>query len=117
MRITGGPIRAARKFLRWTIADLAGNARVSIPTIQAIERTDGELVVGEGGIKSARRYHATASRNSLNKVAKALIKAAITPVPDVAKAPGLEARGDSVEPVSAWLALALISHNWICSKA
>lgn len=39
--ITGGQVRAARAFLRWSIADLAARSGVSVPTIQRLEQADG----------------------------------------------------------------------------
>jgi len=39
--ITGGQVRAARGFLKWTIADLALKSGVSAPTIQRLEQADG----------------------------------------------------------------------------
>jgi transcriptional regulator with XRE-family HTH domain len=42
MKIMGAQIRAARAFLRWTIADLAKAADVGLSTIQKVEEVDGE---------------------------------------------------------------------------
>jgi transcriptional regulator with XRE-family HTH domain len=39
--ITGGQVRAARGFLKWSIADLALKSGVSAPTIQRLEQSDG----------------------------------------------------------------------------
>jgi transcriptional regulator with XRE-family HTH domain len=39
--ITGGQVRAARGFLKWSIADLASKSGVSVPTIQRLEQADG----------------------------------------------------------------------------
>jgi transcriptional regulator with XRE-family HTH domain len=39
--LTGGQIRAARAFLRWSSLDLAQNAGVGIQTIKRFEATDG----------------------------------------------------------------------------
>ena len=42
MKITGAQIRAARAFLKWTIADLAEASDVGISTVQEVEKIDGE---------------------------------------------------------------------------
>ena len=39
--ITGGQVRAARGFLKWSIAELASKSGVSAPTIQRLEQVDG----------------------------------------------------------------------------
>jgi DNA-binding transcriptional regulator YiaG len=39
--ITGGQIRAARAFLRWTIKDVASASGVSVPTVHRFEQVDG----------------------------------------------------------------------------
>jgi len=39
--ITGGQVRAARGFLKWSIADLASKSGISAPTIQRLEQADG----------------------------------------------------------------------------
>ena len=39
--ITGGQIRAARAFLRWTIKDVASASGVSVPTVHRFEQEDG----------------------------------------------------------------------------
>ena len=39
--ITGGQIRAARAFLRWTIKDVASASGVSVPTIHRFEQENG----------------------------------------------------------------------------
>lgn len=41
MMITGGQIRSARAFLRWTIKDLASASGVSVPTIHRFEQEEG----------------------------------------------------------------------------
>jgi transcriptional regulator with XRE-family HTH domain len=39
--ITGGQIRSARAFLRWTIKDVASASGVSVPTIHRFEQEEG----------------------------------------------------------------------------
>lgn len=41
MAITGGQIRAARAFLRWTAKELAQKSGVSLPTIKRMEGHEG----------------------------------------------------------------------------
>lgn len=41
IQITGGQIRAARAFLRWTADDLAKAAKVGVMTVRRAERVDG----------------------------------------------------------------------------
>ena len=39
--ITGGQIRAARGFLRWSAEDLAARADIGVQTVRRAERADG----------------------------------------------------------------------------
>ena len=48
----------ARASLRWTIADLADKAGISGPTVQAIERTDGDPAISGEGLETTRSYRA-----------------------------------------------------------
>jgi transcriptional regulator with XRE-family HTH domain len=92
--ITGAQIRAARAFLRWTIADLAEKAGISAPTVVLVERVDGVPTVG-GGVETTREYRASARAESLEKIAKALSKAGVTFLPDDGKGQGVRWRNKS----------------------
>jgi hypothetical protein len=86
-KITGGQVRMARAFLGWSIAELARQADVGISTVQAIER---EPDIDAGGLETTRDYRESARAESLGKVAKALIVAGITFLPDDGKrGPGI----------------------------
>lgn len=91
MSVTGAQIRAARAFLKWTIADLAENAGVSAPTVQAIERVDGGPSI-DGGLKTTREYRESARQESVDKITAALVKAGITFLPDAGKGVGVRSR-------------------------
>jgi DNA-binding XRE family transcriptional regulator len=89
-KITGAQVRAARAFLRWTVAELADNAGVGISTVQKIE----EDKPPKPGLDTTRDYRRAARNESLDKIAKALTKARITFLPDDGKAgPGVRWRG------------------------
>ena len=45
--LTGAQVRMARAFLRWSVADLARNAKVGISTVQRIEASDGGPTVDD----------------------------------------------------------------------
>jgi hypothetical protein len=84
-KITGGQIRMARAFLRWSIADLAGKAGVGISTVQAIEAADDAATVDTRGLESTLSYRVGARAESLGKIAKALGSARVTFLPDDGK--------------------------------
>lgn len=86
MRITGAQIRAARAFLKWTIADLAKAAGVGISTIQEIEKIDGEP-----RIESSLQWRSTARDEAIERIHCALIDAGISILP--ANAQGVGIRG------------------------
>lgn len=90
-KITGAQIRAARALLRWRISDLAKQAGISVPTVQAIELPDGEPIV-TGGLAKTRGYRQEARAGSVEKVARALMKAGITFLPDDGKGVGVRGR-------------------------
>lgn len=75
--ITGAQIRAARAFLRWTIADLAEAAGVGLSTIQKAEEVDGEPRV-----VSTLQWRSDARDEALVKMRTALEKAGITFLPE-----------------------------------
>lgn len=87
MKITGAQIRAARAFLRWTIADLATAADVGLSTIQKIEEIDGEPRVA-----STLQWRSDARDEALTKVRSALEKAGVTFLPETAQGVGLRGK-------------------------
>jgi transcriptional regulator with XRE-family HTH domain len=87
MKITGAQIRAARAFLRWTIADLATAADVGLSTIQEVEKIDGEPRVA-----STLQWRSDARDEALTKMRSALEKAGITFLPESAHGVGLRGR-------------------------
>lgn len=95
-RITGAQIRAARAFLKWSIADLAAAADVGSSTVQAVERADGNEARINGGPDRTFEYRAAARDKALDKIAAALVKAGIKFLDDDRKAgQGVRWRGDS----------------------
>ncbi|MDB5610123.1 MAG: hypothetical protein JWP25_7023 [Bradyrhizobium sp.] len=87
MKITGAQIRAARAFVRWTIADLAKAADVGLSTIQEVEKIDGEP-----RIESTLQWRSDARNEALTKIRSALEKAGITFLPDSAHGVGLRGK-------------------------
>ncbi|MGY8709522.1 transcriptional regulator [Bradyrhizobium sp. 18BD] len=88
MQITGAQVRAARAFLKWTIADLATAADVGISTVQEIEKVEPRAVSGH--------WRVNAREEALEKIRRALTAAGITFLP--ANAQGVGIRG-SLPPV------------------
>jgi hypothetical protein len=86
-KITGAQIRAARAFLRWTIADLAKEAAVGISTIQEVEKIDGEP-----RIDSTLQWRSDARDEALTKIGSALEKAGITFLAESAQGVGLRGK-------------------------
>jgi transcriptional regulator with XRE-family HTH domain len=84
MRITGAQIRAARAFLKWTVADLAKTAGVGISTVQEIEKIDGDPRI-ESGLK----WRSAAREEAIEKINRALNEAGITFLPGNAQGIGL----------------------------
>jgi hypothetical protein len=87
MKITGAQIRAARAFLRWTIADLARAADVGLSTIQEVEKIDGEPRVA-----STLQWRSDAREEALVKMRSALEEAGITFLPESVHGVGLRGR-------------------------
>lgn len=87
MKITGAQIRAARAFLRWTIADLAKNAGVGVSTIQEIEKIDGEP-----RIESNLQWRSAARDEAIEKIERALVDAGITFLPTNGQGSGIRGR-------------------------
>jgi hypothetical protein len=90
MKITGAQVRAARAFLRWTIADLAAAAGIGLSTIQEVEKIDGEPRV-----VSTLQWRSDARDEALTKIRSALEKAGITFLPESAQGVGLRGRHKS----------------------
>lgn len=76
MKITGAQIRAARAFLKWTIADLAEASDVGISTVQEVEKIDGEPRV-----VSTLQWRTDARDQAIEKIERTLSKAGITFLP------------------------------------
>jgi transcriptional regulator with XRE-family HTH domain len=91
-RITGGQVRMARAFLRWSIADLADKAGVGISTVQAIEAAADAAEIDAGGLATTRDYRAGARAETLGKIATAFSRAGVTFLPDDGKGPGIRGR-------------------------
>jgi hypothetical protein len=87
MKITGSQIRAARAFLRWTIADLARAADVGLSTVQEVEKIDGEPRVA-----STLQWRSNARDEALEKMRSALEKAGITFLPESPHGVGLRGK-------------------------
>jgi transcriptional regulator with XRE-family HTH domain len=80
-------IRAARAFLRWTIADLAKEARVGISTVQEVEKVDGDP-----SIASTLQWRSDARDEAVAKIVDTLEKAGITFLPANAQGVGLRGK-------------------------
>jgi transcriptional regulator with XRE-family HTH domain len=87
MKITGAQVRAARAFLRWTIADLAKAADVGLSTIQEVEKVDGEPRVAP-----TLQWRSDARDEALRKIRTALEEAGITFLPESAHGVGLRGK-------------------------
>jgi hypothetical protein len=85
--VTGGQIRAARGFLRWTIAELATAADVGLSTIQEVEKVDGDPRV-----VSTLQWRSDARDEALVKIARALEKGGVTFLAPSAQGCGLRCR-------------------------
>lgn len=72
MKVTGAQIRAARGFLKWSVAKLAKQSGVGISTIQKIEDVDGDPRV-----ESTLQWRSDARAESLTKIVTAMEKAGI----------------------------------------
>jgi hypothetical protein len=92
MEVTGAQVRAARAFLKWTIADLATAADVSISSIQVIESKDGVPAIEGGGVEPTLDHRIAARAEVMGKITRALIDAGITFLPANAQGVGLRAK-------------------------
>jgi hypothetical protein len=90
MKMTGAQIRAARGFLKWSIATLAQRAGVGISTIQKIEDVDGEAT-----IESGLAWRSEAREAALGKLIATMEKAGITFLPANAQGAGIRGKVES----------------------
>jgi ribosome-binding protein aMBF1 (putative translation factor) len=88
MKVTGAQIRAARAFLRWTIADLAKAANIGSSTVQALEATDGVPTI-KGGFERTMEHREAVRNEAIAKVKEALEATGITFLPANAQGVGL----------------------------
>jgi len=91
MKVTGAQIRAARAFLRWTIADLAKAADIGSSTVQVLESTDGVPTI-KGGFERTAEHREALRNEAIAKVKEALEKAGITFLPERGGSVGLRGR-------------------------
>ena len=70
--LTGAQVRMARAFLRWSVADLAKNAKVGISTVQRIEASDGGPTVDD------LQWRAEARGRAIAAVQHSLVRSGIT---------------------------------------
>lgn len=89
MSITGAQIRAARAFLRWTLADLAKASGVATSTIQLLEKDDGEPHIAAGGLATTLEHRQAARASAVAKVQIALETAGITFLPNTYQGVGI----------------------------
>jgi len=94
MKVTGAQIRAARAFLRWTIADLANAADIGSSTVQALEATDGVPTI-KGGFERTMEHREAVRNEAIAKVKEALEAAGMTFLPANAQGVGLRGRIES----------------------
>jgi len=87
MKVTGAQFRAARAFLKWTIADLAKAAGVGVSTVQEIEKFDGEP-----RIESNLQWRSAARDEAIEKIERAFVNAGITFLPANAQGSGIRGR-------------------------
>jgi transcriptional regulator with XRE-family HTH domain len=90
MKVTGAQVRAARVFLKWTIADLATAADVGISTVHEIEK-----LKGDPSIASTLQWRSDARDEALAKIVATMEAAGITFLPANAQGVGLRARIES----------------------
>ena len=95
MKVTGAQIRAARAFLRWTIADLANAADIGSSTVQALEATDGVPTIKGGGVEPTLEHREAVRNEAIAKVKEALEAAGMTFLPANAQGVGLRGRIES----------------------
>jgi hypothetical protein len=86
VEVTGSQIRAARAFLKWSIADLAKHAGIASSTVQVIEGAAGVPHIKASGREGTSTWRAEQVATSLAKVTAALESAGITFLADDGKA-------------------------------
>jgi hypothetical protein len=86
--ITGGQIRAARAFLKWSATELAEKAKLGLSTVQSIEAADGSPEAG-GGLE----WRAAAREQSVTAIEHALVRAGVTFLADDGNGPGVRVKG------------------------
>ena len=91
MKVTGAQIRAARAFLRWTIADLANAADIGSSTVQALEATDGVPTI-KGGFERTMEHREAVRNEAITRAVRALEAAGITFLPETPNGVGLRGR-------------------------
>jgi DNA-binding XRE family transcriptional regulator len=87
-KITGAQVRAARAFLKWTIADLARHADVGDSTVRSIEADDNVPEV-KAGLPTTREWRIAARDESLTKITTAFVKEGISFSHEVTKGQGV----------------------------
>ena len=92
MEVTGAQVRAARAFLKWTIADLATAADVSISSIQVIESKDGAPTIKGGGVEPTLDHRMAARAEVMGKITRALTAAGIIFLPPTEKGSGIRGK-------------------------
>jgi hypothetical protein len=55
MALTGGQIRMARGYLRWSVSDLAERAKVGVSTVKRAEAVDGPPPINQPNLDAMRR--------------------------------------------------------------
>jgi DNA-binding XRE family transcriptional regulator len=91
VEINGMQIRMARAALRWSIADLARQAKVAEPTIKRIENPK-HPAAGTAGLDATRDYRAGARGEVVDKIGAALIAAGVTILVDDGKGAGVRCK-------------------------
>jgi hypothetical protein len=77
MKVTGAQLRAARAFLRWTIADLAEAADIGVSTVQALEKIDGVPIIKGGGVEPTLEHRKAVRNEAMTRAVRALEAAGI----------------------------------------
>lgn len=86
-QITGGQIRMARGFLRWSVAQLAERAGIGTTTVKAIEELDGSPAV------DGLEWRTEARQASIEAVRKTLHGAGVTFLADDGNGVGIRVKG------------------------
>lgn len=89
MKVSGDQIRAARAFLKWTLARLAEEADVATSTVQLIEERPA---IKGGGKLGTLKHREEIRAEALRKVVQAMERAGVTFLPDTAEGPGVRCK-------------------------